>query len=59
MQRDRNEMRRWAIMPESDMAPFLTNDFIAKTFQRTDETMGRNPSRHLHAASTGISSSFT
>lgn len=47
------------IVPQSDVASFLADHTITELLQRTNDTFCWNSPWELHAASTGISSSFT
>jgi hypothetical protein len=56
---DCDRMNRWPVVPQPDVAAFLTDHPVAELFERTDQTLRGNSARQLHAASTGINSSFT
>jgi hypothetical protein len=52
-------MDRRSLVPQPDVAALLTNHLIAEALQGADYTICGYAARQLHAASTGISSSFT
>jgi hypothetical protein len=46
-------------VPQPNMATLLTNDSVANHLEYADQAIRGHASREPHAASTGISSSFT
>jgi hypothetical protein len=52
-------MSGWSRMTEPHMAALLTNRCISEPLKNVNEAIGRNSAWQLHAASTGINSSFT
>jgi hypothetical protein len=46
-------------MTQPDVAAFLANHAITEAFECAGETFAGHAPRQLHAASTGMSSSFT
>ncbi len=59
VQRDRDGMDWRPIMPEPDVASLLADHPVAEALDDGNYAFCRNSARQLHAASTGISSSFT
>jgi hypothetical protein len=52
-------MDRRPTVPQPDVAALLVNYAISEAFLRADDSVRRYATRQFHAASTGISSSFT
>jgi hypothetical protein len=59
VQRNGHIVSRGTRMPKPGMAPFLTVYRVSDLLERADETVARHAPRQFHAASSGISSSFT
>jgi len=57
--RYRDRMHREARMPQYDVAAFLSDHNVTKPFQSANDAIRGYAPRQPHAASTGISSSFT
>lgn len=59
MHRNGNHMNWRSFIPQSEVASFLADYFVTEVFQRPDQTICGYAAWQFHAASTGISSSFT
>ena len=59
VQRDRDRVDRRSLVPQPDVASLLTDHPVAEASQRVNDTVCGYAARQPHAASTGISSSFT
>lgn len=46
-------------MPQADVTTLLSHDLLSQMFKRANQAVGRYIRWQLHAASSGISSSFT
>ena len=55
----RNAVYRGTWMTQSEVAPFLTDHTITEAFEGAGKALTGHTARQLHAASTGMSSSFT
>lgn len=54
-----DRMHRRTRVPQPDVAALLTDHGVPNLLQRTNQTFASHAARQLHAASTGINSSFT
>ena len=59
VQGDRDRVDRRSLVPQPDVAALLTDHRVAEVFQRVNYPVCGYAARQLHAASTGINSSFT
>jgi hypothetical protein len=59
VKRNRDDMDRHPVVAHSDMATLLAHYVIAEALERADHLVAGYPAGHLHAATTGINSSFT